>query len=98
MKHRLRILHLEDEPDFSDLVRSLLEKDGMAVEVLSPARHLRVVVNVLNTNPWADGEHREEPVLDLEQATAIATQPWWDARQLPVEYVAAGERLDLYKG
>ena len=70
----------------------------MAVEVLSPTRHLRIVVNVLNTNPWADGEHRDEPVLDLEQATAIATQPWWDARQLPVEYVAAGKRLDLYEG
>ncbi|MBA2954078.1 hypothetical protein GON03_07080 [Nocardioides sp. MAH-18] len=70
----------------------------MAVEVLSPARHLRVVVNVLNTNPWAAGQHRAEPVLDLEQATAIATQPWWDARRLPVEYVAAGKRLDLFEG
>ena len=29
----LRILHLEDEPDFSDLVRSLLEKDGLKVDL-----------------------------------------------------------------
>lgn len=70
----------------------------MAVEVLSPARDLRVVVNVLNSNPWADDEYRDAPVLDLEQATAIATQPWWDPRRLPVEFVAAGKRLDLDGG
>jgi two-component system cell cycle sensor histidine kinase/response regulator CckA len=35
MNHRLRILHLEDEPDFSELVRSLLEKDGLAAEVIN---------------------------------------------------------------
>lgn len=29
----LRILHLEDEPDFSDLVRSLLEKEGLDAEL-----------------------------------------------------------------
>jgi len=29
----LRILHLEDEPDFSDLVRSLLEKEGLKAEL-----------------------------------------------------------------
>jgi PAS domain S-box-containing protein len=30
----LRILHLEDEPDFSDLVRSLLEREGFHVELV----------------------------------------------------------------
>ena len=29
----LRILHLEDEPDFSDLVRTLLERDGFKVDL-----------------------------------------------------------------
>jgi PAS domain S-box-containing protein len=29
----LRILHLEDEPDFSDLVRSLLQKEGLKAEL-----------------------------------------------------------------
>src|SRR5215468_8558686 len=29
----LRILHLEDEPDFADLVRSLLEKDGLKADL-----------------------------------------------------------------
>src|ERR1051326_4689385 len=29
----LRILHLEDEPDFADLVRSLLERDGVQAEL-----------------------------------------------------------------
>jgi len=30
----LRILHLEDDPDFSDLVRSLLEREGFQVELV----------------------------------------------------------------
>src|SRR3954470_11706551 len=29
----LRILHLEDEPDFSDLVRALLQKEGLKAEL-----------------------------------------------------------------
>lgn len=29
----LRILHLEDDPDFSDLVKTLLEREGLAVEL-----------------------------------------------------------------
>ena len=33
MNERLRILHLEDEPDFSDLVHSLLEKEGLDSEL-----------------------------------------------------------------
>src|SRR5689334_16295558 len=34
MKKPLRILHLEDEPDYSDLVRSLLVAEGIHAEVL----------------------------------------------------------------
>src|SRR5215471_2519380 len=34
MKKVLRILHLEDEPDFSDLVRSLLETHGLQTELV----------------------------------------------------------------
>jgi PAS domain S-box-containing protein len=30
----LRILHLEDDPDFSELVRSLLEKEGISAELV----------------------------------------------------------------
>ena len=33
MKERLHILHLEDEPDFAELVRTLLAQDGLDVEV-----------------------------------------------------------------
>lgn len=68
----------------------------LAVELLSPERHLLVVINALNTNPWADGAHRDHPVLDLEQATKIATLPWWSRTDLPVEYVEAGKRLEGY--
>src|ERR1051326_2759520 len=34
MKKPLRILHLEDEPDYSDLVRSLLATEDIQAEVL----------------------------------------------------------------
>src|SRR6266567_3320556 len=30
----LRILHLEDDPDYSDLVKAMLEKDGLRVELV----------------------------------------------------------------
>src|SRR5712671_5271856 len=33
MKTALRILHLEDDPDYSDLVRSLLEADGIPIQM-----------------------------------------------------------------
>jgi PAS domain S-box-containing protein len=34
MDKTLRILHLEDEPDYSDLVRSLFEKEGLEIELI----------------------------------------------------------------
>ena len=34
MNRPLRILHLEDEPDYSDLVRSMLEKEGVQFELV----------------------------------------------------------------
>ena len=34
MNKPLRLLHLEDDPDYCDLVRSLLEKDGFKVEAV----------------------------------------------------------------
>src|SRR5438034_1263283 len=33
MNKALRILHLEDEPDFAELVRSLFEQDHLAAEI-----------------------------------------------------------------
>src|SRR5580700_8982389 len=33
MNKRLHILHLEDEPDFAELVRALLAQDGLDAEV-----------------------------------------------------------------
>ncbi len=69
----------------------------MAVEVLSPDRGTRIVVNSLNTNTWGEGQYRDKPVLGLEQATEVATQPWWSLTRMPLEYVEAGERLDLYE-
>ena len=35
MNQPLRILHLEDDPDFSELVRSLLEREGIPVELIT---------------------------------------------------------------
>lgn len=70
----------------------------MAVEVLSPDRDLRVVVNALNTTSWTVGDYRRQPALTLEQATEIATLPWWGRTELPVEYVEAGRTLDLFEG
>jgi PAS domain S-box-containing protein len=34
MKRRLRILHLEDEPDFAELVRTMLVEDSVEAEIL----------------------------------------------------------------
>src|SRR6266705_2124138 len=34
MNKPLRILHLEDDPDYSDLVRSLLQQEGLAAELV----------------------------------------------------------------
>ena len=34
MNKRLRILHLEDDPDYSDLVRSMLQSEGVQAEVV----------------------------------------------------------------
>src|SRR5882724_8433507 len=33
MNKRLRILHLEDEPDFAELVKSLFAQDGLEADV-----------------------------------------------------------------
>src|SRR5947209_5799843 len=37
MNQRIRILHLEDERDFSELVKSLLQKDGIQAEIVLAA-------------------------------------------------------------
>ena len=62
-------------------------------EVLSPERRLRVLVFAMNSNPWADGSYRDQTVLDTDQLTEIATQPWWSRTELPVEYIDAGKQL-----
>lgn len=86
----LRTYHDDDDTEFGTGSRRFV------AEVLSPERHLRVVVNALNTNPWAEGEYRDRPLLSTDQLTEIATQGWWSRTRLPVEYVAAGKRLDDY--
>lgn len=65
-------------------------------EVISPTRRLRVVVYAMNTNPWADGELRDRPVLSTAQLTDVARRPWWSRTELPVEYIAAGAGLSDY--
>jgi hypothetical protein len=65
-------------------------------EVLSPERRLRVVVFALNTNPWADASYRDRTVLDTDQLTEIATQPWWSRAELPAEYINAGKQLENF--
>jgi hypothetical protein len=66
----------------------------LTVEVVSPDRRLRLVLGARNTNAYADGEMRAAPVLTTDQLVAVATQPWWDRRELPDEFVAAGEQLE----
>jgi len=86
-----------------DTVRTYRDDDSemgagserLAAEVISPTRKLRLVVGAMNTNPYADGEHRDAPVLTTEQLVEVATQPWWGRFRLPEEYVAAGEQLHV---
>ncbi|MXG89420.1 hypothetical protein [Nocardioides flavescens] len=59
-------------------------------EVLSPSRHLRVVVFAMNGNAFERGSFRDETVLDIDQLVAVATLPWWSRTELPREYVEAG--------
>src|ERR1041385_3806642 len=47
----LRILHLEDEPDFTDLVRSLLQKEGLEARI-STARNKREFEEALAGEPF----------------------------------------------
>jgi hypothetical protein len=86
----LRTYREDDDTEFGNGSRRL------AAELISPERRLRVVVNALNTNPWADGEMRATPVLTASQIKEIATLPWWSRTQLPVEYVEAGQLLEDY--
>jgi hypothetical protein len=68
----------------------------LVAEVISPERRQRIIVNSLNTSPWAGGENRDRPVLTTEQATKIARQPWWGWQTLPVEYAEAGKHLEVF--
>jgi hypothetical protein len=70
----------------------------VVAEVIDRARRLRVMVSARNSSPWSHGEFRDRPVLTTEQLTTIVTQPWWSRERLPVEYVEAGEHLELYEG
>ena len=86
----LRTYRQDDDTEFGH------GSQRLAAELISPERQLRVVVNAMNTNPWAEGEMRSVPVLTTSQIRAIATLPWWSRTRLPVEYVDAGERLEDY--
>ncbi|KQW46012.1 hypothetical protein ASC77_19095 [Nocardioides sp. Root1257] len=89
-----------------DTLRTYREDDDTEVgagsqrvvaEVLRPEQRLRILVFARNSNPWAIGELRARPVLTTEQLIEIATQPWWSRTELPVEYVEAGNDLELYQ-
>jgi uncharacterized membrane protein len=84
----LRTYREDDDTEFG------LGSQRQTAEVISPERRLRIIVNAMNTNPWADGGLRDRPVLTAEQAAAIARQPWWSWRTLPVEYAEAGKHLE----
>ena len=43
MSKALRILHLEDDPDYSDLVKEMLEKDGLRVEKVLVASYAEFI-------------------------------------------------------
>ncbi len=88
----LRTYRQDDDTEFG------VGSQRVVAEVIRPDRRLRVLVFARNSNPWADGEFRDQAVLGTEQLTEIASQPWWSRTQLPVEYVRAGEALDLYDG
>ena len=44
----LRILHLEDDPDYSELVREMLEQDGLSVELVLVGNYADFVRNLEN--------------------------------------------------
>ena len=88
----LRTYHDDGDSEFGAASKRAI------AEVLSPRRDLRVVVFALNTNPWASGDYQTEPVLAVPGLTEIATRPWWSRTELPVEYVEAGNDLELYEG
>lgn len=86
----LRTYREDDDTEFG------VGSQRVAAEVISPDRRLTVTVFAMNTNPWVDGDLRDQPVLTTEQLTEIAVQPWWSRTDLPVEYVEAGKALELY--
>jgi hypothetical protein len=79
-----------------DTLRTYLDEDDemgaggerLVAEVISPARRLRIVLSAMNTHPWADGRLTDTPVLTTDQLVEIATLPWWDRRELPVEFTS----------
>lgn len=65
-------------------------------EVLSPSRDLRLVLSATNTQQDEKHTVRTDPVLSPEQLRTVALLPWWERKQLPAEYVEAGQRLPSY--
>src|SRR3954463_5921237 len=68
----LRTYREDDDTEFG------VGSQRVVAEVLSPSRKLRVVVFSRNGSSWAPGEFRDHTVLDTDQLTEIATQPWWN--------------------
>ena len=74
MNKRLRILHLEDEPDFTELVRSLLEQDRLDAE-LKPVDNRADFIRALEVDQFdvIVSDYRLPSFTGL-QALAIARQ------------------------
>lgn len=74
MNHALRILHLEDDPDYSDLVRELLQREGLLVE--------RVLVDNYANFIWALEKHKFDIILgDYSLPACNGLQALQTARQ-----------------
>lgn len=85
----LRTYHDNGDTEFGNASQRAI------AEVLSPTRHLRIVVFAMNNNAFEKGSYRDQTVLDIDQLVEIATKPWWNRTELPREYIDAGKQLPV---
>ena len=74
MNQPLKILHLEDDADYSDLVRSLLQKEGLSAEVVPATNGAEFIAALEKTRFDVILADYQLPTYDGLQALTIARQ------------------------
>ena len=74
MKKPLRNLHLEDDPDYSDLVRSLLEGEGIPVQLTLVSTRADFEA-ALALPAGKDGRTRDAARAKLAELSSAASAP-----------------------